>query len=650
MKAYSTRVGRRAVPDRAEGRDRRGDRDAGPRVRHDHRAAAPVGWFDAVPLRYAVAVNSVSSIMLNKLDILSGLDEILLCVAYEIDGAPGRALAGLGRGAGAGEADLRALPGLAGGDPRARGRPTTCPPNARALRRRPRGAGRGADRARLGGPRADPDGRARRSSAGRAPRRGARAAAGGRRTLADARRMTAASRSRAGSSLVGGGGREHALAWRLAGEPASTAIVAPGERRASRPTCRIACAPDRGRDGPRPPSPRPPGATTRTSSSSGPEAPLAAGVADALAGAGIPVFGPSAAAARIESSKAFCHEIAEAAGVPMARGRGLRRARAGARVRRRAGAPRARRRGQGRRAGGRQGRHGLRRRWPRPRRRSRARSSRTARSRPARRGSSSRSALRGPGGERDRDLRRRPRRSPSRRPATTSGWATATGPEHGRHGRLLAAAGSRRRAAADVVAASIARSLAELARRGMPFRGALYAGLMLTPDGPRPAGVQRPLRRPGDAGDPAAARRPAGAAAPRGRARAGSHAGGWRAGLRAVTSCRPRPRRPSASSSPPRGYPGRPVGGDAIEGLDAAARDGRPRLPRRHARAADGALGDRGRTRARRRRPRGRMCAAARTRPSARPTSITLRRAQRRRDIARRPRPRRPRPARGAAP
>jgi phosphoribosylamine--glycine ligase len=51
----------------------------------------------------------------------------------------------------------------------------------------------------------------------------------------------------------------------------------------------------------------------------GPEAPLAAGVADALVAAGIPVFGPTAAAARIESSKAFCHEVAEAAGIPMAR-------------------------------------------------------------------------------------------------------------------------------------------------------------------------------------------------------------------------------------------------------------------------------------------------------------------------------------------
>jgi adenylosuccinate synthase len=44
------------------------------------------GWFDAVPLRYVVAVNSVSSIMLNKLDILSGLPEVRLCTAYRLDG------------------------------------------------------------------------------------------------------------------------------------------------------------------------------------------------------------------------------------------------------------------------------------------------------------------------------------------------------------------------------------------------------------------------------------------------------------------------------------------------------------------------------------------------------------------------------------
>jgi phosphoribosylamine--glycine ligase len=53
----------------------------------------------------------------------------------------------------------------------------------------------------------------------------------------------------------------------------------------------------------------------------GPEAPLAAGLADRLRAAGVPTFGPSAAAARIESSKAFCREVAAAAGVPMAAAR-----------------------------------------------------------------------------------------------------------------------------------------------------------------------------------------------------------------------------------------------------------------------------------------------------------------------------------------
>ncbi|MBS6029162.1 MULTISPECIES: phosphoribosylamine--glycine ligase [Kocuria] len=51
----------------------------------------------------------------------------------------------------------------------------------------------------------------------------------------------------------------------------------------------------------------------------GPEAPLVAGVADALDAAGIPVFGPSREAARIEGSKSFAKEIMAAAGVPTAR-------------------------------------------------------------------------------------------------------------------------------------------------------------------------------------------------------------------------------------------------------------------------------------------------------------------------------------------
>jgi phosphoribosylamine-glycine ligase len=50
----------------------------------------------------------------------------------------------------------------------------------------------------------------------------------------------------------------------------------------------------------------------------GPEAPLAAGVADALRAAGILAFGPSAAAARLEASKAFTKEVCDACGAPTA--------------------------------------------------------------------------------------------------------------------------------------------------------------------------------------------------------------------------------------------------------------------------------------------------------------------------------------------
>ena len=44
------------------------------------------GWFDAVMLRYAARVNSLSELAITKLDILDGLDTIKVCVAYEADG------------------------------------------------------------------------------------------------------------------------------------------------------------------------------------------------------------------------------------------------------------------------------------------------------------------------------------------------------------------------------------------------------------------------------------------------------------------------------------------------------------------------------------------------------------------------------------
>jgi len=86
MKAYATRVGSGPYPSELTDAVGEGIATRGNEVGTTTGRRRRVGWFDAVPLRYAVAVNSVSSIMLNKLDILSGLDPIRMCVAYEIDG------------------------------------------------------------------------------------------------------------------------------------------------------------------------------------------------------------------------------------------------------------------------------------------------------------------------------------------------------------------------------------------------------------------------------------------------------------------------------------------------------------------------------------------------------------------------------------
>lgn len=118
--------------------------------------------------------------------------------------------------------------------------------------------------------------------------------------------------------IVGSGGREHALAWKLASEPGGNeVIVAPGsDAIAAEPRVRCLAGLD-------PLDPEAIVAAARREAVElvviGPEGPLAVGVTDALVAAGIPTFGPSAAAARIETSKSFCHEIAAAAGVPMAR-------------------------------------------------------------------------------------------------------------------------------------------------------------------------------------------------------------------------------------------------------------------------------------------------------------------------------------------
>jgi adenylosuccinate synthase len=86
MKAYTTRVGAGPYPTELLDEVGEGIATRGHEFGTTTGRRRRVGWFDAVPLRYAVDVNSVSSIILNKLDILSGMDEIRLCVAYDIDG------------------------------------------------------------------------------------------------------------------------------------------------------------------------------------------------------------------------------------------------------------------------------------------------------------------------------------------------------------------------------------------------------------------------------------------------------------------------------------------------------------------------------------------------------------------------------------
>ena len=118
--------------------------------------------------------------------------------------------------------------------------------------------------------------------------------------------------------LVGGGGREHALAWKLAAEPGvNDVVVAPGgDGIGTEPRVtleRVEVTDSAGL-----------AAIARRHAVElaviGPEVALAAGVADELLAAGVPTFGPSKAAARIESSKAFCREVANAAGLSMAEG------------------------------------------------------------------------------------------------------------------------------------------------------------------------------------------------------------------------------------------------------------------------------------------------------------------------------------------
>jgi len=117
--------------------------------------------------------------------------------------------------------------------------------------------------------------------------------------------------------IVGSGGREHALARALSRDPDVTDLhVAPGNAGTARVASNHAVAATD------------PAAVTALAKRLmpglviiGPEAPLVAGAADALRECGITCFGPGAAAARIEGSKAFAKDVMAAAGIPTAAAR-----------------------------------------------------------------------------------------------------------------------------------------------------------------------------------------------------------------------------------------------------------------------------------------------------------------------------------------
>jgi adenylosuccinate synthase len=86
VKAYTTRVGEGPFP--TELLDVKGERlrEAGAEFGTTTGRPRRCGWFDAVIARYAARVNGVTDFVLTKLDVLTGMEEVPVCVAYDVDG------------------------------------------------------------------------------------------------------------------------------------------------------------------------------------------------------------------------------------------------------------------------------------------------------------------------------------------------------------------------------------------------------------------------------------------------------------------------------------------------------------------------------------------------------------------------------------
>jgi adenylosuccinate synthase len=81
-KAYATRVGAGPFPTELEGELAEQLRDRGGEYGTTTGRARRVGWIDLVALRYASRINSLTALVITKLDVLSGLDTLRLCTSY----------------------------------------------------------------------------------------------------------------------------------------------------------------------------------------------------------------------------------------------------------------------------------------------------------------------------------------------------------------------------------------------------------------------------------------------------------------------------------------------------------------------------------------------------------------------------------------
>ena len=396
--------------------------------------------------------------------------------------------------------------------------------------------------------------------------------------------------------VIGSGGREHALAWKLAQSPRVQKVyVAPGNagtapepglENVAHHRHRASWSPSRRRN-------------TIHLTVVGPEAPLAAGMVDAFRAAGLQIFGPTRAAAQLESSKDFAKRFMARHGIPTARLRHLHATRREAHAYVDA-AGRADR-GQGRRPRRRQGRGGRgdasRRRRPpidlmlvheQAGRRRRARGDRGV---PRRRGS-----------ELHRHERRRARAAARHQPGPQAPAGRRPGPNTGGMGAYSPAP-----VVTPQLHARVMREIIQPAIAGMADgRHPLHRLSLRRPDDrhggqSEDAGVQLPPRRPGDAADHAAPEvRPARAV----RARAGRHA---RPAPRPTGTAAPR----SAWCSPRPAIRTTPRKGDAHQ-RPAQGRTRRlPRVPRRHARSTAARRRHQRRARAVRHRARRQRCKMA---------------------------------------